>query len=177
MEIMLVLGGAALIWSIVIYNLLVRDRHRVAAAWSDIEVQLKRRHDLIPKLAEVVRQYAAYEQATMSAVTALRARGAMTSEAAERGAIEATLGTHIRDLLAVAEDYPDLKASGSFVDLQQNLSEVENHIQYARRYYNGAVKRLNVRIESVPDLLIARLFGFTPATYFDFDPVAARTDA
>ncbi len=173
MEIILIIAAALLLWGIIIYNSLVRDRNRVAAAWSDIDVQLKRRHDLIPKLTEVVRQYAAYEQATLTAVTELRTRGSTTKEIAARSAIEHELGQKIQKLLAVAEQYPALKASENFLDLQSNLSDVEDHIQYARRYYNGAVKNLNVRIQSFPDMLIAKLFRYIPATYFDLDDSAS----
>ncbi len=158
--------AAVLVWAIFIYNRLVRDRNRVLAAWSDIDVQLKRRHDLLPKLVEVVRQYAAYEQTTLQAIVELRQRAVASDRIAARGDLEAELGGGIRRLLALAEAYPDLKADQHFLDLQRNISEVENHIQYARRYYNGAVRNLNTRIDSFPDLLIARIFGYRYADYF-----------
>jgi LemA protein len=157
---------ALFIWAIYIYNRLVRDRNRVLAAWSDIDVQLKRRHDLLSKLVDAVKQYAAYEQATLSTVVALRDRAAATTGIGQRGELEAEVGAGIRGLLALAEAYPDLKANQNFLDLQRNISEVENHIQYARRYYNGAVRNLNTRIDSFPDLLIAKLFGYRYADYF-----------
>ncbi|NNM00451.1 MAG: LemA family protein, partial [Gammaproteobacteria bacterium] len=140
MEYLLIVPAAVIIWAIVIYNLLVRDKNRVQAAWSDIDVQLKRRHDLIPKLVELVKQYSAYERSTLEAVTELRTRGEQDIEIGERAAVETELGGALRKLIAVAEAYPELRASGSFLDLQRNLTEVENHIQHARRYYNGAVK-------------------------------------
>ncbi|RME34269.1 MAG: LemA family protein [Gammaproteobacteria bacterium] len=161
-----------LVWAVVIYNLLVRDLHRVRAAWSDIEVQLKRRHDLIPKLVDAVRQYAAYEQATLSTLTELRSRAAGAARAGLRAPLEQALGAEIHKLIALAEAYPDLKASDSFLDLQRNLTEVENDIQMARRYYNGAVRNYNVRIDSFPDLLIARLFRFRPAEFFELEDAA-----
>jgi LemA protein len=160
---------SVLTWAVISYNLLIRDRTRVFTAWSDIEVQLKRRHDLIPKLVEVVRRYAAYESATLSAVTALRTESENMHDVTGKGEVEGKLSDKIRALVAVAESYPELKASHSYLDLQHNLTEVEKHIQYARRYYNGAVRNLNVRISSFPDLLIARLFNFKPAQFFKFD--------
>jgi LemA protein len=167
MEVVVVLISAAiLLWVITIYNRLVRDRNRVLAAWSDIDVQLKRRHDLLPKLVDAVKQYAGYEQATLTTVVELRARATAATEIGERGHLEGALGNGIQRLLAVVEAYPDLKANQHFLDLQRNVSEVENYIQYARRYYNGAVRNLNTRIDSFPDLLIAKLFGYRYAEYF-----------
>lgn len=166
MELSALMLAALLLWGVFIYNALVRDRNRVLAAWSDIGVQLKRRHDLIPKLVDAVKQYAAYEQATLTAVTELRSRSAHTEEMAEKGRLETALGVGVRNLLAVAERYPELKADRSFLALQGDITEVENHIQYARRYYNGAVRNLNTRIDTFPDLLLARLFRFEPKEYF-----------
>lgn len=160
---------AAIIWAIIIYNLFVRDKNRVLAAWSDIDVQLKRRHDLIPKLVDAVKQYASYESTTFSTITTLRSQSENLTEIAKKGQIEGELGKKLHLLIALAEDYPDLKANQSFIDLQKNLTDVENNIQYARRYYNGTVRNLNIRIDSFPDMLIARLFRFIPAEFFDFD--------
>jgi LemA protein len=155
-----------LIWAIFIYNRLVRDRNRVLAAWSDIEVQLKRRHDLLPKLVDAVKQYAGYEQATLSTITELRTRAAIVTKIDQRGSLEAELGAGIQRLLALAEAYPDLKANQHFLDLQRNITEVENHLQYARRYYNGSVRIFNTHIDSFPDLLVAQAFGYRFADYF-----------
>ena len=160
---------AILAWLIIIYNLFVRDKNRVLAAWSDIDVQLKRRHDLIPKLIDAVRQYAAYESSTLNAITTLRSQSEETDRIEKKGKIEGQLSEKLHQLIALAENYPDLKANKSFLDLQKNLTDVENHIQYARRYYNGAVRNLNIRVDSFPDLLIARIFGFIKAEFFDFD--------
>jgi LemA protein len=167
--IFIILVAALLVWIAYIYNRFIVAKNTVMAAWSDIDVQLKRRHDLIPKLVEAVKQYASYESATISAVTSLRTESRKLQEVSKRGEIEIELGKLIHQLVAIAEDYPDLKASQSFLDLQYNLSEVEQNIQYARRYYNGAVRNLNIRIESFPDLLIARFFRFNQAQYFDFE--------
>ena len=163
----LVLGLAA--WGIYLFNRLVTASNFVKAGWSDIGVQLKRRHDLIPKLVSAVRAYANFEKTTLTAVTELRARSEQAESPEAIAGIEAKLGAGIGRLLAIAEDYPDLKASENFLDLQQSLSDVENQIQLARRYYNGAVRHHNTLIQSFPDMLIARPFGFTDAEYFDAD--------
>lgn len=160
---------ALLIYAVVIYNRLVADRNRVSAAWSDIDVQLKRRHDLVPKLVDTVRAYAAYEQAALTHIAELRNRAVQISDIEERARTEGELGHDVRQLLALAESYPDLKASENFLDLQHKLAEVEDGIQFARRYYNGSVRNFNTRIESFPDLFIARTFAFKPAAFFEHD--------
>ena len=169
MELIFVFFVAVIAWLVIIYNLFVRDKNRVLAAWSDIDVQLKRRHDLIPKLIDAVKQYAAYESSTLSAITTLRSESEDAIGIETKGQIEGELSTKLHQLIALAEDYPDLKADQSFLDLQKNLTDVENHIQYARRYYNGTVRNLNIRVDSFPDMLIARFFRFIPAEFFDFD--------
>ena len=153
------------------YNRLVFNRVRVAEAWSGIDVQLKRRASLIPALVECVRQYMKYEQGTLEALVQERMRAVQLGDSplGERAPVEAHLGTQLRQLFALIEDYPTLKADGQFLDLQRNLTEVENHIQMARRYYNGAVRELNVLVESVPSNLVARPFAFTRAEYFSLD--------
>ncbi|MCB1864494.1 MAG: LemA family protein [Chromatiales bacterium] len=158
--------GAVVVWAIVAFNLLVRDRHRVAQAWSDIDVQLKRRHDLIPKLIDALRAHTDFERSVQTELAELRARSERQQNPAERGATEGRLGERLGQLIAVAEAYPVLASSESFLHLQQQLTAVETDLQYARRYYNGAVNALNVRIDSFPDLLVARPFGFRPAELF-----------
>jgi len=160
---------AVLLWGVVSYNLLVRDHHRVAQSWSDVGVQLARRHDLVPKLVEVVQQHAGYERAVLEEVAALRARGMQESSPAALAGIEGRLGEGLQRLVAIAEAYPDLKASASYLELMRNLTDVEQQIQFARRYYNGAVNNLNTRIASFPDLVVARLLRFRPAEYFEFE--------
>lgn len=167
--ILFVLLAGLIFWVIVIYNRLVRDKNRVLAAWSDIDVQLKRRYELIPKLVDVVKGYSQYEQELFSDLTRLRQDCQRVSQPYEKGLIENRLGSKIGGLFAVAEDYPDLKASVQFLSLQQNLSEVEADIQLARRYYNGAVRNLNIRIDSFPDLLVARRLDFKPAELFELE--------
>jgi len=157
------------LWFVVIFNRLVRDRNRVRTAWSDIDIQLKRRYDLIPKLVAAVESYAAYERATLSTLIELRSRTRLSDPPEQREQVESQIGSGLQQLIALAEAYPQLKADQSFLDLQTQLTEVENHIQYARRFYNGAVRNLNVRIESFPDLLIARLLRYVPAPFFQLD--------
>ena len=158
---------AILIFLVISYNRLVRDKHRVFAGWSDIDVQLKRRHDLIPKLVQAVKQYASYEQATLEAVIELRRRAGQQQEVTTRSELESQLSQSLFSIFALAEDYPDLKSNQSYLDLQTQISNVEHDIQFARRYYNGAVNNLNTRIETFPDLIVARLLNFKPADYFE----------
>ena len=161
--------GIVLAWAIVIYNNLVHDKNTSLAAWSDIDVQLKRRHDLIPKLVDAVKQYASYESSLLESVTELRSQANVIEGISERENIERQLQMNVRKLIAIAEDYPELKANQNFLELQKDISDVENDIQYARRYYNGAVRNLNTRIDSFPDLIIARIFKYTYHEYFQLD--------
>jgi LemA protein len=153
---------------IIAYNRLVRDKHRVFSGWSDIDVQLKRRHDLIPKLVSAIQQYANYEQATLSRVTELRHQAELLQQAGDRSNLENKLTASLVNIYALAEDYPELKSNQGYLDLQKQISEVERDIQFARRYYNGAVNNINTRLETFPDLIVARLVNFKPAEYFDF---------
>ncbi len=157
-----------------IYNRLVKDRNQVRNAWSDIDVQLKRRHDLVPQLVTVVKTYADYEKATMTAVTELRARSDAASHLPEKAALEDEMQVGLNRLIVVAEDYPDLKADENFRQLQTELTDVEDHLQYARRFYNGAVRILNTRIDSFPHVLVARRLGFQPAEFFAVDSAEER---
>jgi LemA protein len=161
--------GLALLWAIVTYNRLVRRKHHVFEAWSGIDVQLKRRHSLIPGLAEAVKAYARFEQDTLTRVTAQR-----TQSVAERIAAESEISQGLARLIAVAEGYPALKANENFLDLQRNLSEVEEQIQYARRYYNATVRELNILIQSFPSRLIARPLGFRESEYFEISLATQR---
>ena len=170
MIITLVVLAAILVWGVVAYNLLVRDRNRVAQSWSDVGVQLARRHDLIPKLVEVVKQHAGYERSVLESVTELRARSMRETRPAAIARAEGELGAGLERLIALAEAYPELKASASYIELMKGLTDAENQIQYARRYYNGAVNNLNTRIATFPEVIPARMFGFVPAEYFEFEP-------
>jgi LemA protein len=156
-------AGAAAVWS---YNRLVSDRNQARQGYADIDVQLKRRADLVPQLVEAVRGYAAYEKSLLTAVTELRAAAAGAPQAAERFAHEAQLGERLKQLVLLQENYPQLKADANFRDLSAKLVEVEDALQYARRFYNGAVKQYQTRLESFPDLIMARLCGFQSMPYF-----------
>lgn len=169
MTILLLLLVVLLVWAIFSFNRLVRDRNRVGAGWSDIDVQLKRRHDLVPRLVEAVKGYASFERATLEAVIALRNSSAASVDIAAKGPLEGELAAGVRKLILLAEAYPELKANQNFGQLQDQLVEVEEQIQFARRYYNGCVRNLNTRIESFPDLLVARPFNFQPAAYFELE--------
>ena len=158
-----ILAVAAVAW---LYNRLIRSRNRVSTAWSDIDVQLQRRHDLIPQLVKAVDQYAKYERATLAAVTQLRAEAMGMMAVDERGRAEEQLGAGVQRLLALAESYPDLKANENFLNLQNELVETENYLQFARRYYNGSVRDYNTMTETVPSNLIASWFRFTPRRFF-----------
>jgi LemA protein len=171
-------GGILLVLALciaVIYNRLVNDRNRVNGAWSDIDVQLQRRHDLIPQLVKAVDQYARYERATIEAVTALRAEAMRTTDIEKLGKAEEELSSGVQRLLAVAEQYPDLKANENFLSLQAELVETEDYLQFARRYYNGSVREFNTRMETVPNNIVAGWFGFTSRSFFQksSDDVAA----
>lgn len=162
------------IWLIIIYNRFITLKNQVDAAWSDISVQLKRRHDLIPKLVEVVQQYAHYEQSVLSRITALRNEGQKIDalkhiDPDKTGQFEQTLAKHLNKMIILAEDYPDLKASRHFIELQKELSVIEDTLQHARRFYNGAVRLLNTRIDTFPDLAVARLFNYQYRQYFQMD--------
>ena len=156
---------------VVLYNRLVRTRQMAHEGWSGIEVQLKRRADLIPNLVDTVKGYASHERTLFDEIARLRAEAGRISEddVAARGKAEGKLSAAVGRLIALAEAYPDLKASENFGKLQAELAKVEDEIQMARRYYNGAVRNLNVMIESFPSNLIAQLFGFRHRDYFEIE--------
>ena len=154
------------IFGVVLFNRLIRSRNRVDAAWSDIDVQLQRRHDLIPRLVTAVDQYARYESATLQAVTELRAEAMRQGGVQARGRAEEKLSAGIERIIALAENYPDLKANENFLKLQNELVETENYLQFARRYYNGSVRDYNTMTESVPSNIVAGLFGFVERDFF-----------
>lgn len=165
----LLLVGLVLIAGVIIYNRLVQDAQRVKSGWSDIEVQLKRRHDLIPKLVSAVKQYAAYETATLDAVTVLRSEALHPNTVGDQATLETRLTDSLISIYALQENYPDLKANQSFLQLQAEITAVEGDIQFSRRYYNGAVRNLNTRIDSFPDMLVANLFNYQQALYFELE--------
>ena len=166
-----VLIGIVVVW---LYNGMIRDRNQVLAAWSDIDVQLKRRYDLVPQLVTTVKAYADHEKATLVAVAELRTRSEAAAHLPAKAAVEAEIEAAVHRLIAVAEAHPDLKANASFLQLQRDLVGIEDNIQYARRFYNGAVRIFNTGIQRFPQLLIAWCFGFRAAEYFEVDDAEAR---
>ena len=166
MELIWILLLALLAWVVWIFNRLVRLRNRVRSAWSDIDVQLTRRHDLVPQLVAAVSAYASHEKALLTHVTELRAAAVAAVGPARLADLEASLEHGLSRLVALREDYPALEASDNFLSLQVELSDVEEHLQYARRFYNGAVRDLNDRIAQFPDLLVARPLGFSEAQFY-----------
>lgn len=174
--IILGLVAIAAIYAVSIYNGLVKNRQMVEEGWSGIDVQLKRRTDLIPNLLETVKGYMGHERETLEAVT--NARAAATSAAAdspaERAKAEGMLSAALGRLIAIAEAYPDLKANTTFLEFQTALQGVEDEIQMSRRYYNGATRNLNVMVESFPSNLVANGFGFIKAEYFELENAAER---
>ena len=175
--IILLIATALGIAIVVMFNRLVRTRHMAREAWSGIDVQLKRRSELVPRLVHVVKGYVAHEPNVLTEVTELRGAGRALPVGAvgQRGQVEGALSLALGRLLAVAEAYPDLKASGNFLDLQQQLSALESELQMARRYYNGAVRNMNILIESFPSNLVAGPFGFTRMDFFELDDPAERS--
>ncbi len=163
-----------ILWLIATYNGLVMRKRRVDEAWSDIDVQLKRRYDLIPNLIETVKGYAKHETGVFEKVTKARVAAMGAQSVEERGQAENMLSGALKSLFAVAESYPDLKASQNFGQLQDELSDTENKIQAARRFYNGNVRDYNIRIEQFPTNLIASPFGFKAREFFEISEAAER---
>jgi LemA protein len=171
----LVMAGVALIWALAIYNRLVRLRQHVRESWSDIDVQLKRRHDLIPNLVSTVRGYAAHEQNILEEVTRLRTAAVNTSTSPRRAsAAEAPLVVALGTLFAVAEKYPTLKADAHFLALQRELAETEDRIAAARRFLNANVRDYNSLCEQFPSAAVAGMGGFRPVDFFELERAAER---
>lgn len=180
--ILAILAGVVL-WAIVAYNRFVALVNRAKEAWSDIDVQLKRRYDLIPNLMETVKGYAKHESGVFDAVTEARAKATQMhidpsnitpAQIAAMSGAEASLGQSLGKLLAVAEAYPDLKANQNFLSLQAELADTENKIQASRRFYNGNVRDLNIAIESFPSNLIAKMFSFMKQEFFEVEEDTQR---
>jgi LemA protein len=167
---------ASVLYVIIVFNSLVRTRQMANEAWSGIDVQLKRRSELVPNLVETVKGYAGHERSVLEDVTRLRsaANALPANDIAGRAQAEGALSLALGKLVALAENYPDLKASANFLDLQQQLSQLETELQMARRYYNGAVRNQNVLAQSFPSNLIAGLFGFGQRDYFEISDAADR---
>ncbi|MDE1159568.1 MAG: LemA family protein [Neorhizobium sp.] len=176
MYIALAVVVVVVLYLVFIYNGLVRSRQMAQEAWSGIDVQLKRRADLIPNLVETVKGYAAHEKSTFEEVVKLRnqAQAVPAGDVAGRAQAEGLLGQALGKLFALAEAYPDLKANQNFVELQKSIETIEGEIQMSRRYYNGAARELNVKVESFPSNLVAGQFGFAKRDYFEITNEADR---
>ena len=166
---MLLLGILAVVSvvGVVLYNKLVKLRETGDAAWADIDVQLKKRHDLIPNLVETVKGYAGHEKDTLDAVVSARSQAMSAQGPATKGMAEGMLTNALKSLFALSEAYPDLKAAGGFRDLQQTLAEMENGIENARRYYNAVVRDYNTAIGQVPSNIVAKSFNFSEREFFE----------
>jgi LemA protein len=171
MGFLIFLGALVLVglWTMQTYNALVRTRTMVEEGWSGIETQLKRRANLIPNLVETVKGYATHEKSAFEEVTKMRTQAMAGGSVSERAAAESMLTKAIGGIMAVAEAYPDLKASENFQTLQADLSEIEDEVQLARRYYNGTVRNLNIKVESFPSNFIANIFSFIKAEFFEIE--------
>ncbi len=160
--------------TVLVYNRLVTLRNMVKEGWSGIDVQLMRRAALIPNLVETVKGYMGHERKLLFEIADLRSRSLRTQRVGEKGEIETALSRSLGSLMAVAEGYPDLKASQNFLELQKELTDIEDQIQMARRYYNGTVRNLNIAVESFPSNIVAKLFTFVQAEYFAIDDADDR---
>jgi LemA protein len=169
------IGGCILIalWGVSVYNGLVRQKNMVAEGWSGIDAQLKRRADLIPNMVETVKGYATHEQTTFDELAKLRGQG-QSQDPTQRAQQETAITAAIGKVMAVAEAYPQLRASENFQTLQKDLSDIEDQIQLARRYYNGTVRDFNTRIGQFPSNIVAGFGGFAPAPFFQIDNEADR---
>jgi LemA protein len=167
-------GVLVVLYAIWTFNRLTQLRQLADNAWADIDVQLKRRHDLIPSVVAVVKGHAGYERGTLESVVEARSRALQVSGPAARAEAEAPVAGSLRNIFAIAEAYPDLHAMESFRELQRTLSEVEDHLQNARRYYNAVVRDLNTRIAQFPSNLVAGLLRFSPREFFGLDDGSER---
>ncbi|MGD8372997.1 MAG: LemA family protein [Syntrophobacterales bacterium] len=173
-SITLIIVGLLVVFFVAIYNKLVRLKNLVEEGWSGIDVQLKRRANLIPNLIETVKGYMGHERELLAKVTELRAQSMSAQDVGEKGRLEGLLSRSLANVFAVAEGYPDLKANQNFLDLQNQLSDIEDQIQLARRYYNGTVRNLNIKVESFPSNIVAGMFNFVKAEFFEIEDQADR---
>lgn len=167
MIILIIILGILIIWAVASYNGFVTGRNRVQEAWADIEVQLKRRYDLIPNLVNTVKGYAAHESGTFEKITAARSAAMNAGTPDAQAKAEGALSGALKSLFAVAEAYPELKANTNFLELQRELSDTENKIQAARRFYNGLVRDYNTRLQTFPSNIIGNAFHFQKSDFFD----------
>lgn len=167
--VLLILIAFVLVWFLVIYNMLVALKVRIENAWSQIDVQLKRRHDLIPNLVEAVKGYMAYEKDTLERVIKARSQAVCATGMKDKSEAENFLSQTLRSLFAVAEKYPDLKANQNVLKLQEELTSTENRISFARQYYNDEAARYNTQIQTVPVVFVARMFAFSAKDFFQIE--------
>ncbi len=172
--VLLAIGAVVLLWFVGSFNRLVRMRQEVKSAWSQIDVQLKRRHDLIPNLVEAVKGYIAHERQTLENVTKARQQAINADTLKDKAQAENFLTQTLRSLFAVVERYPDLKANQNVLALQEELTSTENRISFARQFYNDQAMRLNSAIESLPTNIVAGMGGFTKAEFFEIEDPASR---
>lgn len=172
--IILVVLVLIVLWFVIIFNKFIRDKNFIKEAWSGIDVQLKRRHDLIPNLVETVKGYSSHEKNLFQQIAETRSKTMNIDSLKEKAKGETQLSGMLKNLFAVAEAYPDLKANQNFLDLQKQLAEIEDQIQYARRYYNGVVRNYNIRVESFPSNLVAAVFNYKEAEFFEISLVTER---
>jgi LemA protein len=165
--IILIIVAVIVFWAIMVFNRLITLRNRTKEAWADIEVQLKRRYDLIPNLVETVKGYATHEKQLFEKVTEARARAMGANTIKEKGEAENALSQTLKFLFAVAENYPNLRASENFQKFQDELTDTEDKIQAARRFYNGNVRDLNIQIETFPANIVAGIFRFSKMDFFE----------
>ena len=173
-SIIFILVAAIIIWVIFIYNVFIREKNLIKEAWSGIDVQLKRRHNLVPNLVESVKGYSQHERSLLEDITRKRSEASKVESIKDKAPAESDLSGMLKNLFIVAENYPDLKASQNFLDLQNQLIEIEDQLQYARRYYNGAVRNYNIRVESFPSNIIARIFDFKQDYFFEISLATDR---
>jgi len=165
--VLIIAVAAIIIWMIIICNLFLRDRNLIKEAWSGIDVQLKRRHNLIPNLVASVKGYSQHEKSLLEDITQKRSEAAKVESIKDKAPAESDLSGMLKNLFAVVENYPDLKASENFLNLQKQLIEIEDQLQFARRYYNGAVRNYNIRVESFPSNVLAGILNFKQDNFFE----------
>jgi len=172
--VLLIVAAVIILWFIISYNLFVRDKNLIKEAWSGIDVQLKRRHNLIPGLVETVKAYSTHERKLFNEITEKRSKSEQFNNLKDKAAAETDISGMLKNLFLVVEDYPDLKANVNFLDLQSQLTDIEDQLQYSRRYYNGTVRNYNIRVESFPGNLIAVIFSFETEDFFEITLATER---
>ena len=172
--ILVIIAAVLILWLIISYNLCVRDKNLIKEAWSGIDVQLKRRHNLIPGLVETVKAYSTHERNLFNEITEKRSKSEQIQNLKDKAATETDISGLLKNLFLVVEDYPDLKANVNFLDLQSQLTDIEDQLQYSRRYFNGTVRNYNIRVESFPGNIVAGIFSFKPEDFFEITLATER---